>query len=86
MLYFHISKVKTTDPGPNGSEHSIKLIYSLFLHAFNFDSTVPFPNICISPQLHIIYWLSLCCDFVQDSVLDILFSPLCGMCDDKHIH
>jgi hypothetical protein len=86
MLYCRISKIKTTDPGPNGSKHSIKLIYSLFLHAFNYVSTVSFPDICTSPKFHIIYWLSLCCNFVQHSVLDTLFSPLCGMCDDKHIY
>jgi hypothetical protein len=82
MLYFQTANKKTTDPGPNGSKHSLKIIDSLFLHAFNF---VSFQNICTSPEFHTLYWLSYC-DFVQHFVLDKLYSPVCGMCGDKHIH
>lgn len=86
MIYFQTANKKTTDPGPNGSKHSLKLIDTLFLHAFNFGSTVSFPNIFTSPEFHTIYWLSLCCGFVPYFVLDKLYSPVRGMCDDKHIH
>jgi hypothetical protein len=52
------------DSDPNGSRHSLKLVFSLSLCACNFDLLVLFPNIWILSCLQRTCSLSLCYAFV----------------------
>jgi len=52
---------------PNDSKHFLKLIFSLFQHAFWLSGF--FPNICLFPPFRRIYYLSLWSNFIQQVFL-----------------